>query len=150
MGADVEPMARVMRDMDIAATASALPETPELLPGPFVNFDFLWSIDAVVRPTIGETSDLVEALMRCLRPGGLAVHVLPFVPSVEQRGGVDRPGALMRKDVERLALTLISRNIETAQLKIACDDPLLGDTASGISAVSAFGLVFRRPPLTAA
>lgn len=150
LGAGADALAGAMRAMAIDAVAAEAPPAPEQLPGGLVNFDFLWSIDEAVRFGADGTAAYLEALMRCLRPGGVAVHVLPFAPDA---GGMDRgdgDGVVRRATIERIALTMISRNIETAQVKIAWDDPILEAGPPGRRPVGAFGMVLRKAPVAGA
>ncbi len=117
---------------------------PDALPRDLVDFDFLWSVDALgALPTAEAGVRFVEEAMRCLRPGGLAVHVMPFALDASSRG-VPLPGPTYRRgDVERMGLLAISRNHEVAQIKVDLADAVaLPDR----DRVGAFGLVLRRAP----
>lgn len=140
--AEPAPVAHAIERLGIRCEAAALPDTAEALPGPLVNFDFLWTIDMLGADGVAGAATLGEALMRCLRPGGIAVHVLPFLPGLAQRAPEGETAATFRRgDVERLALTMISRKFEAAQLKIDHGRAILDQAGVG-----AFGMVFRKPP----
>lgn len=117
---------------------------PDALPRDLVDFDFLWSVDALgALPSADAGVRFVEEAMRCLRPGGLAVHVMPFALDNSSRGA-PLPGPTYRRgDVERMGLLAISRNHEVAQIKVDLADAVaLPDR----DRVGAFGLVLRRAP----
>ncbi len=77
------------------------------------GFDFMWTIGmALLGYEAGHTANFLFELMTVLRPGGFAVHILNVAPS----GAEGTPGSLPRSEVERLALTLISRGYTVAQL----------------------------------
>ena len=118
---------------------------PGAPPGDLADFDFLWSVGVCARAGDAATViHTVEQLMSRLRPGGLAVHVLPFDLAADG----DRPGGdetlLARAHVERLALNLISRNHEVAQIRIDRRDALLRADLPD-DEVGMFGIVARRP-----
>ncbi|WCT74855.1 hypothetical protein PQ455_06450 [Sphingomonas naphthae] len=81
-----------------------------------------------------------HALMR-LKPGGWGVFVLPFVAGDDPDDGTgrDRPGLLTRHDIERIALVMISRGHQVAQMRV-------GKTFQGPmdNAPSAFGMTVRK------
>ena len=117
------------------------------------GFDFLWSTGRVNQfKTIGAAKWFMEGAMHCLRPGGLAVHMfdtLPELVSVED----EQRHAINRRDVERLAVTLIARSHEVAQLKFGTGGdehaPLAitvgGGPAEGKAAdLTPFGLIARK------
>ena len=83
---------------------------------------------------------LYHAIMR-LKPGGWGVFVLPFLPGDdgEDGSGRDRPNLLTRHDIERIAMVLISRGHQVAQLRVGktFQGPL-GDTPS------VFGMAIRK------
>jgi hypothetical protein len=145
-GASNDAMIEVVRSLGSNVDVGTVPERSDELPGSFVNYDFLWSVDALARrdeETIGAT---IISLMQCLRPGGLAVHVLPFLTGTDQRSFSDVANAIRRGDAERITLSMISRNFEAARLKISCVDPIVDDTQSGLE-LGAFGLIFRKPAI---
>lgn len=96
-----------------------------------VNFDFLWSCDAAATFDRGaEVTQFAANAMACLRPGGLAVFLFPTTGTPVAADGQRRMG---RTDLERLALTLVSRNNELAQVKL-----------SGLGEGGMFGIVARK------
>lgn len=100
-----------------------------------VNYDFLWTDGAVDRlgnVAVGER--FIEAALGCLRPGGLAVHVMRFDPND------DGPALCFRRnDLERLCVVLISRGHEVAEFRI--DRKGLLRDADGFSAC---GIICRK------
>jgi hypothetical protein len=90
------------------------------LPEDLANFDLFWSADVVSRfDTLPQAFSFVETSMECLRPGGLAVHV--FDADLHSHVGPSRAALFRRVDLERLALQLISRGHQVAQLRPATD-----------------------------
>ena len=146
-GPHADAVAHAVNGAGAEAVMELLPDMHERLPGNLVNFDFLWSIDDIARSGVHEAFGYCEALMKCLRPGGLAVHVLPFVPGLDQRASGGGEPVFRRGDVERLALTMISRGFETSEVRINWADAIVGESPTVGTDVSAFGLVFRKPPL---
>ena len=85
----------------------------------------------------------IEELLRALKPGGLAVVLLPV--DVRPRSpleGDDGP-LLRRVDLDRLAIMLISRGHQVAQVCHTGEVVALEDDVAG-TLVSAFGLIIRR------
>lgn len=113
------------------------------IPRDLVNYDFLWSIGAADRlGTIAAGLAFIEEAMICLRPGGLAVHTVAFDPDGARQvvdGGRTPP--FVRPDLERLALNLVSRGHEVAQIRI--DNPFVRGRR-GDRMLPAFGLIARR------
>jgi hypothetical protein len=115
-----------------------------------VNFDFLWSARANERLySVAAAVQFVEDAMVCLRPGGLAIHVMSYDLAP---GGRSTPSTerilLQQGDVERIALNLVSRGHEVAQFKINADDPILADGAHhGVERRTMVGLIARKAPL---
>lgn len=114
---------------------------PAALPGDLFAFDFLLSTRAT--DLLGgdqQALDLIERSMECLRPGGLAVHVVGHHPDPAQSPAV----AFDRNGLERIAFALISRGHQMARLK----PPLARHRLeSGKDGVVPFGLVARRAAL---
>lgn len=79
------------------------------------GFDFLWSVGLANRGhAAGNCANLLIEAMTVLRPGGYAVHIFDFAT------GPGAPAdALPRTEVERIAVTLISRGHTVAQLNFA-------------------------------
>jgi len=120
------------------------------LPEDLVNFDFLWSARANESLySVAATVQFVENAMRCLRPGGLAVHVMSYDLAP---GGRSTPSSerilLQQNDVERLSLVLVSRGYEVAQFKIDSSDVIVSDVANhGVSQRTMVGIIARKPRL---
>jgi hypothetical protein len=97
------------------------------------DFDFVWSMGVADRARdVRGVGYLLELTLDRLKPGGLAIHIL----TRSNNGGLLPDGrfSVSRQDIEGLALSLISRNHEVAQIKFsgAPDDP------------SPFGVIARR------
>lgn len=96
------------------------------------GFDFLWSIGmAQLGYERGHCANFLVELMAVLRPGGYAVHMLDVAEASDRA-----THALPRTEVERLAVTLISRGFTVAQLNF-----------SGMrkgSGAAPFGLIVRK------
>ena len=137
------------------------PADPGAIPRELVNFDFTWSTDAASRlGSIAAGLGFLRNSIRCLRPGGLAVHVFDF--DLSHRGSIIETPAislLRRNDVEQIALDLISRGHEVAQIKVEAGrlpwrqhvDLPGGSPAEILDATAgipntAFGIVVRRSP----
>jgi len=122
-----------------AATAVSWPledEPPVELRG----FDFLWSFHGLdAAQGYGQAARFVECSLRVLRQGGYGVFLLAMIdrPGADSAG----PGILTRREVERLALTMISRSHDVAQLNFAADER---DGPRATGAVTPFLLVVRR------
>lgn len=108
-------------------------------PAALVNFDIVWASDpAAVFTSAAEATRFVENAMACLRPGGLLVIVFATT-SVTIRGEAEGATGvrLTRIEIERIALMLISRRNDVAQLKpVGITEPGSGDV---------FGLIARKP-----
>lgn len=79
------------------------------------GFDFMWTIGMVqLGHEAGHAANFLLELMSVLRPGGIAIHMTGLTPP----GAANAPG-LARNEIERLALTLISRRFTVAQLNFA-------------------------------
>ncbi|WP_174279092.1 hypothetical protein [Sphingomonas bacterium] len=121
-----------------AVHATAL--TDLVLPSGLAGFDALWSADAAA--TGGDRVHLAAMMrvaMACLRPGGLAVHVLRY--SGELAPSADPHSASHgRVEIERLALSLIADGHDVAPLAFTIND---GDE-SGTDPCLPFVLITRR------
>lgn len=124
---------------------------PAAIPDDLVNFDFLWSTGIADRiGTIADGLEFIEQSLDCLRPGALAVHAFAFSRVTRARHD---PATLFRQgDVEQLALTLISRGHEVAQIKTGGDDSI-GDgharparRAAPADGNTSFGIIIRKAP----
>jgi hypothetical protein len=147
-GDDAEGFRRVLDRLGVHARSSALPASPDTIPRHLLNFDFLWSIDMAQRfgsPAIGQW--FIDASLRCLRPGGLAVHIVPFDPLAAQRDITTEGPLFGRGDVERIALGMISRENEVAQVKLGAADLLTGPLPGNDLDAAAFGIIVRKAPL---
>ena len=124
------------------------------LPNDLRGFDFLWSMGTVGDfESTAAAADFVERAMECLRPGGIAIHMFPLVAQSALFIRASEGVAVQRGDVERMALTLIARGNDIAQLKFGWDgdcaktnaEPAAGYNASELSAGTVpYGLVARR------
>jgi hypothetical protein len=80
----------------------------------------MWTIGmAQLGYEAGHTANFLFELMTVLRPGGFAIHMLDLAPSA-----AEATGSLPRSEVERLAVTLISRGFTVAQLNFGDGNPL--------------------------
>ena len=117
-----------------------------LFPADLLNFDvLLCEGDRGVFPSVREHEGFIEASNACLRPGGFAIHLVPYDPTQILPIPVEDRTIFTRHDVERLALMLISRRYEVAQIKIDHRAPLYAEHKDSVEATS-FGLIVRRPP----
>lgn len=122
------------------------------IPPDLVNFDFAWSVAGHEQlASIGAGVTFIEETLNCLRPGGLAVHVvkLGLTPDDDRIGdAVAVP--FRRRDLERLALNLISRGHEVAQLNLTGDDLSPQGSrdrptaARGRDMTASFGIIVRK------
>jgi len=111
-----------------AGAALALADEPADKRG----FDFMWTIGmAQLGYDAGHSANFLFELMTVLRPGGFAIHMI----DVARNGDIAVP-SVPRAEVERLALTLISRGFTVAQLNFA--------GLTGAQGSVPFGLVVRR------
>jgi hypothetical protein len=139
------PCDQALFDANVAVRIASWRRIPEDL----VNFDFLWSTRANERLySVSATIEFVEQAMACLRPGGLAIHVMSYDLSP---GGRSTPSSermlLQQGDVERIALTLVSRGHEVAQFKIGAADPILASAGHGVARRTMVGIIARRARL---
>ncbi len=104
-------------------------------------FDFFWSMDWDGEPRVpAETMAHIDAAMAWLKPGGTAVHVVAYDPDPAAMPSAD-PGPLCRREMERVALALISRGHEVAQFKYDTADVVLERHGGRIA--TAFGIIVR-------
>lgn len=95
------------------------------------GFDFMWTIGmAQLGYEAGHCGNFLCELMSVLRPGGFAVHMLDLGPAEGET-----KGSLPRAEVERLAVTLISRGFTVAQLNFGVEHPRVA---------MPFGLIVRK------
>ncbi|MCZ4340640.1 hypothetical protein O4H52_03410 [Sphingomonadaceae bacterium G21617-S1] len=84
------------------------------LPADQRGYDFLWSIGEVEQGhAAGSSANHLVELMSVLRPGGCAVHIFDLA------AGQNAGAALPRREVERLAVMMLSRGFSVAQLNFA-------------------------------
>jgi hypothetical protein len=116
------------------------------------NFDFVWSASVLDKlGSVAAGSSFVERAMTCVRPGGLVVHTadLETSPAIDQRTA-EETAVFRPRDVERLALTLISRGHEVAQLKLYAQAGDMSDRGKAIQSgaagepITSFGFIVRR------
>ena len=112
---------------------SLAPLSPDL-----VNYDFIWMHwTAEAGTTASGHAKVIEAAMACLRPGGLAVHVVEYNP--EAMG--NQPG-FARHDIERIILLLLSRGHDVAEFRVNSSGLLIDERG-----FSACGIVCRKAML---
>ena len=107
------------------------------IPPALASFDFLWSQpDPRTIASLPATTDFLVRSMACLKPAGLAVHIVAYQPrSAGEPTAADGTPLFRPGDFERLALTLIGQGHEVAQINY--DD-------SGDPEVKPFGFIVRR------
>jgi hypothetical protein len=130
------------------------------IPGDLRGFDFTWSSCSYEHlGSIRNGLDFVINSVRCLRPGGLAVHTTEL-NLVSNEDTIDNEGTVLfrRRDFERLAVDLVSRGNFVAQIKYDLGDapldahvdvPPFADNdhlklALGRYVSTSFGLIVRR------
>ena len=109
------------------------------------GFDFAWATRAggVGATDRQEVLRFVEDVLRTLKPGGLAVLVTDIDVRPLTTGAAG--GAMIRRaDIDRIALLLISRGHQVAQVLPFGDAVAMEEDRAG-PLVSAFGLIVRRP-----
>lgn len=138
-------------DITMATTAEdaegAIRIDPAAIPPQLVNFDFVWSNG--VGAQLGSSramSNFVEQSVGCLRPGGLGIHLLPFDPNADRFAWPGGTGPFTRNRVEQLALAMILRGHEMAQIKIDKSDALRTSADADKLSLSEFGVIVRRAP----
>ena len=132
-------------DANVAVRIASWRRVPEDL----VNFDFLWSARANERLySVAATIRFIEETMGCLRPGGLAVHVVSYDLSPGGRATPSSERVLFQQgDLERIALLLVSRGHEVAQFKIDASDAILAPANHGVERRTLAGIIARRARL---
>jgi hypothetical protein len=119
------------------------------LPPQLRGFDFLFSLNIVNdNEIVGSFREFVHGAMRVLRPGGIAIHILGMA-GADVQSDIEGQQPISRKTIERLALTLIARNHEIAQLNFGHgmdnDAPYFGISSSSPTIETVpFGLIVRR------
>jgi SAM-dependent methyltransferase len=140
------------------------------IPADLTGFDFCWSACAYEHlGSIEAGLRFVKDSVRCLRPGGIAVHTSEL-NLTSNRATVDHYATVLfrRRDMERLALDLIRAGHAVAPITYDMGDrpldahvdtaPYLGDAQLKLAlrqyVTTSFGLIIRRDggggPLTAA
>lgn len=108
------------------------------------GFDFAWAtrtggVAGADRQTVLR---FIEDVLRTLKPGGLLTLVVPL--DVAPRAMGDDSGFLLRRaDIDRLALLLLSRGHQVAQMRPWGDAVAVADENESLM-MSAFGLVIRK------
>lgn len=121
--------------------STGVPVDPLALPDDLFAFDFLLSIRST--DTMGSdrsAMSFIEKAMECLRPQGLAIHILGFHPAPSNLSTV----AFDRNGLERIALALISRGHQLARMKPPLDQFSLERAAD---MVVPYGIIARRASL---
>lgn len=114
---------------------------PEALPGDFFAYDLVLSIRATDTLTSERSAQaFLEKAMECLRPGGLAVHVV-----AHRLAGQETPATSFdRNGLEKVLLAMISRGHQAARLKPVFQHTRVEATPDGLIP---FGIVTRRAAL---
>ncbi|TZG27348.1 hypothetical protein [Sphingomonas montanisoli] len=110
---------------DLPANISVWPLNFAELPDDLRGFDFLFSMGTACRlETVDNARWFINSAIRSLRPGGIAVHLVDWLATSDERGfaTADRL-PLRRSELTRIALTLISHNHEVAQLNFGGEEP---------------------------
>ncbi len=163
-GAGVENLRRpdICPDELLYQRVSFRPVDMTAPPADLVDFDFTWSSCAYEHlGSIPAGLRFVEDSVMCLKPGGIAVHTTEFNLSSNDRT-VDKGSTVLfrRKDLERLALTLISRGHEVSMFKYDQGETPLDQhvdvppyrshdhlkIALGEFVTTSFGIIVRRGP----
>jgi len=94
------------------------------VPGDLTGYDFTWSTCALEHlGSIRAGAAFVERSLQCLRPGGLAVHTTELNCSSDADTVTDGGTVLFRRrDLDRLAVELVSHGHGVAQLKYDLGD----------------------------
>lgn len=118
-----------------------LPETsihPAALPGNFFAYDLILSIRATDTLSSERSAQaFLEKAMECLRPGGLAVHVVAH-RLIEHEAP---PVSFDRNGLEKSVLAMISRGHQAARLKPVFQHTKVVRTDDGMIP---FGIILRR------
>jgi SAM-dependent methyltransferase len=98
------------------------------IPDDIVDYDFTWSSCALEHlGSLRHGLDFIEASIRCLRPGGVAVHTTEFNLSSTDRTLEDVNCVVYRrKDIEEFAVECATEGIE-----VAPPQPASGDRTAG-------------------
>ena len=109
------------------------------IPAALGGFDFMWSLDACTGPDARALfPHMLRDSVRCLRPGGMAVHMLRYSGELGMPAD-PRSTSYGRAEIERMALSLVADGQEVAQLNFDTGGPdQPGDRHLG------FALILRR------
>jgi hypothetical protein len=133
VGLDAWRNSALCPDPTFNANVAHVPLNRADLPPDAIDFDLLWSQPGPNDlTTVEETVDFILSSLNCLKPGGLAVHIVMYDPQPgDEDDGQGNP-LVRRGDLDRLALTLIGHGHEIAQFAYLGGDP--DPTAFGIIA----------------
>ena len=97
------------------------------LPADLEGFDFLWSVCAFEHlGTLERGLEFVRRAMRCLKPGGVAVHTTEYNLAAEERTlGRGRTVLYQRRHLEALAASLAAEGHEMLALDDAAGEGML-------------------------
>ena len=116
------------------------------LPRDLVNFDFLWS-ERVASRHVEAAADgvrLAARMMACLRPGGLAVHVVDFALDPFEVTPMSNASVWRRRELDRLGLVMVSRGHEIAEIKVDESNAPTLECGVGQAGITAAGLIVRK------
>lgn len=133
----------VPADLDLPPGVEVRSLDPQAIDG-LAGFDFAWATRAggVGGSDRQELLRFIEDTLRALKPGGLMTLVVPI--DVAPRPIGHQGGPLIRRpDIDRIALLLLSRGHQVAQLCPWGEAVAEADAAETVM-VSAFGLVIRK------
>ena len=111
---------KICPDDLFAERVSFRPADMNAIPADATGFDFVWSCCAFEHlGSIEHGLRFVRAAMRCLRPGGIAVHTTEFNLSSNLRT-IESPdlSVFRRQDIERLAASLTATGHRVAPLNL--------------------------------
>jgi hypothetical protein len=92
------------------------------LPQEVVNLDFLWTEHLCNKVDPGGAITFLDEVIDRLRPGGLSIHMMDADLDFSGKGyQIDSDFIYGRGDIERLALSLVSRGHEVARLRPGID-----------------------------
>jgi hypothetical protein len=112
--------------------------SPAELPGELFAYDLMLSIRATdTLESERAAQAFLESAMECLRPGGLAIHIVAH----RIEAGPSDIVAFDRNGLEKIMVAMISRGHQTARLKPVLQHTKIERTADGFVP---FGLVTRR------
>jgi hypothetical protein len=113
---------------------------PEEMPDTVRGFDFVFATsEQGVAGHWKQRLSYIESILRCLKPGGLAI-VLTDATAADETADA---GLLVWPDIVRIGLTLLSRGHQVAQLRRDVRHPYFETDEAGIER-SVFGFIVRR------